>query len=66
MSPPLAGTRPADDCEGNRPYAEPGTSAPTLALTWSGPLDLLGALGTVPELADLSVERVTAGAKATC
>jgi Domain of unknown function (DUF6946) len=44
---------------------QPGTSAPTLALAWSGPLDLLGALGTVPELADLSVESVTAEAKAT-
>ncbi len=44
---------------------QPGTSAPTLALAWSGPLDLLGALGTVPELANLSVESVTAEAKTT-
>ena len=44
---------------------QPGTSAPTLAMAWSGPLDLLAALGTVPELADLSVESATAEAKAT-
>jgi hypothetical protein len=44
---------------------QPGTSAPTLALTWSGPLDLLGALRTLPELASLSVGSVTAEAKAT-
>jgi hypothetical protein len=44
---------------------QPGTSAPTLALAWSGPLDLLGALATVPELANLSVESATAEVKAT-
>ena len=36
-----------------------GTSAPTLAVAWSGPLDLLGALATQPGLADLTVRQVT-------
>src|SRR5260370_30362045 len=43
---------------------EPGTSAPTLALAWSGPLDLLGALGAMPEFAGLTVQSATAEAKA--
>ena len=32
-----------------------GTSAPTLATAWSGPLDLLTALETHPELANLMI-----------
>jgi hypothetical protein len=44
---------------------QPGTSAPTLALAWSGPLDLLGALRAMPDFAGLSVLSVTAEAKAT-
>src|SRR5438105_10376603 len=44
---------------------QPGTSAPTLALAWSGPLDLFGALGAMPEFARLSVQSVTAEAMAT-
>ena len=43
---------------------QPGTSAPTLALAWSGPLDLLGALGAMPEFAGLIVQSATAEAKA--
>lgn len=43
---------------------QPGTSAPTLAATWSGPLDLLGALGTHPALAQLTVESATVEGKA--
>jgi hypothetical protein len=42
-----------------------GTSAPTLAAAWSGPLDLLGALATHPDLAKLDVRRVTVEAKAS-
>ena len=44
---------------------KPGTSAPTLALVWSGPLDVLGALGARPEFAGLSVQSVTVEARAT-
>ena len=43
----------------------PGTSAPTLAQAWSGPLDLLGAVSGVPELADLAVQTITVEQKAT-
>jgi hypothetical protein len=43
---------------------KPGTSAPTLAAAWSGPLDLLGALATHPDLANLAVRQVTVEAKA--
>lgn len=38
---------------------QPGTSAPTLATVWAGPLDLLGALGTHPDLAGLTVHTAT-------
>jgi hypothetical protein len=40
-----------------------GTSAPTLAGVWSGPLDLLGALAAQPSLANLSVQHATVEAK---
>jgi hypothetical protein len=40
-----------------------GTSAPTLALTWAGPLDALGALATCPDMGDVRIEDVTAEAK---
>src|SRR4051812_20423270 len=42
-----------------------GTSAPTLAAAWSGPLDLLGALATHTNLAGLTVRSATVEAKAT-
>ena len=42
---------------------QPGTSAPTLAAAWSGPLDLLGALATHPDLDPLTVRRATVEAK---
>jgi hypothetical protein len=48
----------------DRKNRQPGTSAPTLAASWSGPLDLLGALATVPDLAGLTVDEVTVEAKA--
>jgi hypothetical protein len=41
-----------------------GTSAPTLAASWSGPLDLLGALATHPDLTRVSLTDVTVEAKA--
>jgi hypothetical protein len=44
---------------------QPGTSAPTLAAAWSGPLDLLGALATQPELASITVNRALVEAKAS-
>jgi len=44
---------------------EPGTSAPTLAAAWAGPLDLLGALATNPELAHLTPFSVTVEEKAS-
>jgi hypothetical protein len=43
---------------------KPGTSAPTLALAWSGPLDVLGALSTHPELGDVAVHSVIVEARA--
>src|SRR5690348_2289112 len=43
----------------------PGTSAPTLALAWSGPLDVLGALASNPELEDVSIDRVIVEARST-
>ncbi|MGA2014672.1 MAG: hypothetical protein ABSH51_29655 [Solirubrobacteraceae bacterium] len=43
---------------------EPGTSAPTLAAAWSGPLDLLGALAKHPSLVHLTVHRVAVEEKA--
>jgi hypothetical protein len=43
----------------------PGTSAPTLALAWSGPLDVLGALATHPQLTDVAIHSVTVEAKTT-
>ena len=42
---------------------KPGTSAPTLAAAWSGPLDLLGALATHPRLAHVTVRSATVEAK---
>ena len=42
----------------------PGTSAPSLAQVWSGPLDLFGALGGVPDLSRLAVQTVTVEQKA--
>jgi hypothetical protein len=44
---------------------EPGTSAPTLATAWSGPVDLLGALSAHPNLGDLSMLTATVEAKTT-
>ena len=44
---------------------EPGTSAPTLAAAWAGPLDLLGALAAHSDLGDLTVETGTVEARAT-
>jgi hypothetical protein len=44
---------------------QPGTSAPTLAASWSGPLDVLGALATQPELEGVILDRVVVEAKAT-
>jgi hypothetical protein len=44
---------------------QPGTSAPTLATVWSGPLDLLAALATHPELTNISILSAIAEAKAT-
>jgi hypothetical protein len=43
----------------------PGTSAPTLALAWSGPLDVLGTLATHPELSDLAIHDVIVEAKSS-
>lgn len=42
---------------------KPGTSAPTLAAAWSGPLDLLGTLATHPQLARLTVQDATVEAR---
>jgi uncharacterized protein DUF6946 len=42
---------------------KPGTSAPTLAAAWSGPLDLLGVLATHPRLAHVIVRSATVEAK---
>src|SRR4051794_33765994 len=44
---------------------QPGTSAPTLAAAWSGPLDILGVLRTHPDLANLTVQRATVESTAT-
>jgi hypothetical protein len=44
---------------------QPGTSAPTLAASWSGPLDLLGALATQPELAGITVSQALVEARST-
>src|SRR5689334_3400091 len=38
--------------------SRPGTSAPTLAGAWAGPLDVLAALRTDPALAGIALERV--------
>jgi hypothetical protein len=38
---------------------DPGTSAPTLAAVWAGPLDLLGALATHSALCNLTVQSAT-------
>lgn len=42
-----------------------GTSAPTLATAWSGPLDLLNALGTQPTLASLTILEAVIEKRAT-
>jgi hypothetical protein len=44
---------------------KPGTSAPTLAAAWSGPLDLLGALATDPRLGYVAVRSATVEARTT-
>jgi hypothetical protein len=44
---------------------KPGTSAPTLALAWSGPLDIIGALATHPQLTDVAIHSVTVEAKSS-
>jgi len=49
----------------DRKNRQPGTSAPTLAASWSGPLDLLCALATQPELADIAVDGVIVESKAS-
>ena len=36
----------------------PGTSAPTLAAAWSGPVELIGALRTLPIFDDFVIESV--------
>jgi hypothetical protein len=41
-----------------------GTSAPTLAASWSGPLDLLGALATEEKLRGIQLEHATVEEKA--
>ena len=33
-----------------------GTSAPTLAAAWAGPVEVIGALGRLPQLADFEEE----------
>jgi Domain of unknown function (DUF6946) len=40
-----------------------GTSAPTLALTWAGPLDVLGVLATCSELGDIVIHDVIVEAR---
>src|SRR4051794_27769016 len=42
-----------------------GTSAPTLATTWAGPLDLLAALAQDPDLGDLTLQDATVEMKST-
>jgi uncharacterized protein DUF6946 len=42
---------------------KPGTSAPTVAAAWSGPLDLLAALATHANLAKLTVQHATVEAR---
>lgn len=42
----------------------PGTSAPTLASAWSGPLDLVGALATHPTFAGIAISTATVEEKA--
>jgi hypothetical protein len=44
---------------------QPGMSAPTLAASWSGPVDLLGALAAQPELAGIAVDQVMVEARST-
>ena len=44
---------------------QPGTSAPTLAMSWAGPLDLFEGLATHPDLASLRAVDVVVEAKAT-
>jgi hypothetical protein len=49
----------------DRKNQQPGTSAPTLANAWSGPLDLLNALATVPDLAGLTVRQLVVEKRAS-
>jgi hypothetical protein len=42
-----------------------GTSAPTLATVWAGPLDLLAALAEDPHLEDLTIQEATVEMKST-
>jgi hypothetical protein len=42
-----------------------GTSAPTLAVAWAGPVDLLGVVGTHPDLAKLSIRDLIVEEKAS-
>ena len=37
---------------------QPGTSAPTLAAAWAGPLELMGALRKLPQFADVVLDEV--------
>jgi len=48
----------------DRKNRRPGTSAPTLAAAWAGPLDLLGALSSQAALRDLALQEVTIEARA--
>jgi hypothetical protein len=41
-----------------RKNRQQGTSAPTLATVWSGPVEVLGALGRAPQFAGLLVEEI--------
>jgi hypothetical protein len=49
----------------DRRNRQPGTSAPTLAVAWCGPLDLLGALATHPRLGRVIIRSATVEAKAS-
>src|SRR3954447_25734981 len=38
---------------------QPGTTGPTLAAAWAGPLELMGALWKLPQFADVVLDHVT-------
>ncbi len=42
----------------SKKHRRQGTSAPTLAAAWAGPIEILGALRTLPILDDIAVESV--------